>query len=63
MTKIKKWETMLFNELYTDYLNTYCSELADYLDNYYFTEFHQAEQERKTEERELAQLDASIQQD
>ncbi len=54
---------MSFPELYSEWLNNYDSALADYLDNYFYSEFDIAEKERREEERELARLDSHIQQD
>ncbi len=61
--KEKQWERMTFDELYSEWLNNYDSALADYLDNYYYSEFAIAEKERRDEERELAELDSHIQKD
>lgn len=39
-----------FDEIYDMYLDTYSSEIADHLTNYFYHEFKLAEKERKDDE-------------
>ena len=53
INELLRWSDMCFDDLYSEYLDCFDSDLGNYLIHYYYYEFNQSERDRKIEDEGL----------